>query len=188
VKFLRQRLGEKHPFAAQAYGNLGGNLYYQGKYAAAESIHREVFAIFQQIFGSRHSSTAWAYKNIIIDLWIQGKYAEAEKLGAAAAESFEAARRRVGVAGLERTAFAAENSPLPLLAAVAAGGGKREPAWRFLENNLARGLLDDLSARPWTDQERELELKLSRQIEGFDNQISALLSAPKLDESRRQKA
>jgi tetratricopeptide (TPR) repeat protein len=188
VKSLRGRLGEKHPLATQAYGNLGGNLYYQGKYAEAELIHKEALAIYQQVFGPRHPNTAWAYKNAIIDLWVQGKYSEAEQLCPAAAESFEGARRKVGFAGLERTTFAADNSPLPLLAALAARSGKSSTAWRYLEHNLARGLLDDLAARPWTEEERERELRLSREIEQLDNQISAVLSTPQVTESRRQKA
>jgi CHAT domain-containing protein/tetratricopeptide (TPR) repeat protein len=188
VKTLRQRLGERHPLTAQAYGNLGGNLYYQGKYAESETIHKEVLAVFQEIFGPRHPKTAWAYKNLIIDLWVQGNYADAEKIATAAAESFEGARRQSGVAGLERTEFAAENSPLPLLAAMAARGGKPEAAWRFLEHNLARGLIDELSARQRTDNERERERKLSAQIEHFDDQISALLCTPNVAESSQQKA
>src|SRR5262249_4078846 len=93
-----------------------------------------------------------------------------------------------GVAGLERTAFAAENSPLPLLAALVARGGKPDAAWRFLEGNLARGLFDELSARPETDDERGRERALSGQIEQLDNQIAALLGTPRVVESSRQKA
>src|SRR5262249_34711032 len=110
------------------------------------------------------------------------------RLSAAAAQSFEAARRRISVGGLERTGFAAENSPLPLLAAVLARNGKAAGAWRFLESNLARGLLDDLAARPWTDSERERESKLSREVEQLDKQISALLGKPQVTEASRQKA
>src|SRR5262249_3994786 len=107
---------------------------------------------------------------------------------AAAAESFEGARRESGVAGLERTEFAAENSPLPLLAAMAARGGKPDAAWRFLESNLARGLFDELSARQRTEDERERERKLSAQIEQFDDQISTLLGTPNVADSSQQKA
>jgi tetratricopeptide (TPR) repeat protein len=188
VKTLRQRLGEQHPLAAQAHGNLGGNLYHQGKYAEAESIHKEVLAVYREVFGPRHPNTAWAYKNLIIDLWVQGKFAEAEKLGTAAAESFEGARKQAGVAGLERTAFAAENSPLPLLAALVARGGKPNGAWRLLESNLARGLFDELAARPGTHDERGRERALSGQIEQLDNQIAALLGTPRVVESSRHKA
>src|SRR5262249_41603163 len=188
VKTLRQRLGERHPLTVQASSNLGGNLYYQGKYAEAEAIHKAALAVYQELFCPQHPKTAWAYKNLNIDLCVQGKYAESEKIATAAAESFEGARRQSGVAGLERTEFAAENSPLPLLAAVAARNGKPDAACRFLENNLARGLFDELSARQGTDEERQREGKLSGQIDQLDNQISELLGTPNVAESSRQKA
>src|SRR5262249_19798850 len=138
VKTLRQRLGERHPLAIQASSNLGGNLYYQGKFAEAEAIHKDALAGYQELFGPRQPQHACAYKNLNIDLWVQGNYAEAEKIATATAESFEGARRQSGVAGLERTEFAAENSPLPLLAAMAARGGKPEAAGDF-SNTTWRG-------------------------------------------------
>ena len=183
---LRKSLGEKHPLTARARANLGGNLYYQGDFSAAESIHRQVLATYQETFGERHVNTAWAYKNLIIDLWIQGKYAELERISAAAAESFEGARRQAGFAGLERTRFAADNSPLPILiTAAAARAGKSAEAWRYLETNLARGLLDDLTACRRTDEERLREQKLARQVDQFDKQITALLNRPEVTDVAR---
>jgi hypothetical protein len=124
----------------------------------------------------------------MIDLWAQGKYAEVEELAAPAAESFEGARRQVSVAGLERTVFAADHSPLDLLAAVAARTEKPSEAWQFLESDLGRGLFDDLVTSPWTDEEHERQLRLSNQIEQLDKQVSALFKTPQVTEVSRQTA
>jgi CHAT domain-containing protein/tetratricopeptide (TPR) repeat protein len=188
VKALQKHLGEKHPFAMQAHSNHGGNLYYLGKFALAEAIHVEVLADFQRIFGENHPQTSSAFRNLIIDLWAEGRYAKAREYAAAAAKSYEGARRQSAFTGLERSGFAGEWSPLPLLAILAARDGDSLPAWQFLENGLARGLLDDLSARPWTDEERQRELKLLRESEQLDSQISGLLGDTLVSDEGRRKA
>jgi hypothetical protein len=188
VNSLRKRLGAKHPFTLQAHANHGGNLYYLGKFAQAEAIHKEVLAEFQRIFGENHPQTSSAYRNLIIDLWGYGRYSQAREYAAAAAKSFEGARRQSAFVGLERTGFAGEYSPLPLLAVLAARDGDALPAWQFLENGLARGLLDDLSARPWTGEERQGELKLLRECEQLDSQVSALLGVAQPSDEAQQKA
>src|SRR5262249_28612787 len=188
VKAWRKRLGEKHPFTVQGRANHGGNLYHLGKFAEAEAVHKEGLADFQKIFGENHPQTASAYRNLIIDLWGRGEYTKAREYAAAVAKSFEGARRQSAFAGLERTGFAAEWSPMPLLAVLAARDGDALPAWQFLENGLARGLLDDLSARPWTDEERQCELQLLRECEQLDSQISALLGAAQVGDEGHEKA
>ncbi len=185
---LGRQLGEGHPLTAKARSNLGVNLYHQGRYSDAEDLNKQALKIHQKVLGEGHPQTAWAYKNLVGNWWAQGKYAEAEKLGPAAAKSFEAARRRVSFAGLERAGYAAENSPLPLLAAVAARNGKPAAAWQFLENNLARGLLDELSARPLSDEERKREQDLLGKLKRLDSQIAALLGTAKVTETAQGRA
>ena len=64
---------------------------------------------------------------------------------ARAVKSLDAARLRVAFTGLERAA--AEESVRLALAAVLARLGQPAEAWQRLEEDLGRGLLDELAAR-----------------------------------------
>ncbi len=77
----------------------------------------------------------------------QGDYQKAEGAALAAAATFETARGQTSFSGLERSLFAADRSPLPLLAALSARNGKPVEAWKYFEKNLGRGLFEDLTAR-----------------------------------------
>src|SRR5262249_10361846 len=147
----------------------------QGKFADAEDLNAQALAMSQKVHGEGHPRTAGAYKNLIQTMWARGKLREAEQLGAPAAASFETARRRISFAGLDRVRYAADNSPLPLLAAIAARNGKPDLAWRWLESDLARGLLDELAERPLSDEERRREQELVGQLKRLDDQIGKLL-------------
>ena len=105
-----------------------------------------------------------------------------------AARSFEHARLAISFTGLDRATFAAERSPLPLLAALQARRGQATEAWAHLEAYLARGLLDDLSARrgrPLDDQERRHEQDLLGRLQRLDKQLAALAPGPHEDATRR---
>jgi CHAT domain-containing protein/tetratricopeptide (TPR) repeat protein len=188
LEVLQRRLGEAHPHTATAYSNVAGNHYHQGKYAEAEAPYAKAVAIFHRVLGEGHPKTAWAYKNQIGNWWAQGKYRQAESVGAAAAKSFEAARRRISFEGLGRAGYAAENSPLRLLTVVAARNGNTAGAWQVLENYLARGLLDDLAARPRSVEERQREQALLGKLNRFDSQIAALLGTTEVTAAVQQKA
>jgi serine/threonine protein kinase/CHAT domain-containing protein/Tfp pilus assembly protein PilF len=185
---IRRRLGEEHPFTITVIRNLGADLYNQGKLAEAEELSAQALARDRKVLGEGHSNTAGSYKNLIRVLWARGKYREAERLAADAAASFETARRRVSFSGLERVRYAAENSPLPLLAATAARNGKPELAWRWLESDLARGLLDELAERPLSEEERRREQELLGQLKRLDDQIGLALGANRASEGARQLA
>src|SRR4029453_10649750 len=90
--------------------------------------------------------------------------------------------------GLERVSFAAKNSPWPLLAAAAAHNGKPRDAWKALENNLARGLLDELTAWPLDPDELRRDRDLRARVNRLDGQIAALLGAKEMPEAARKKA
>src|SRR5262249_42477167 len=66
--------------------------------------------------------------------------------------------------------YTAAYSPFPALAAVAARRDKLGDAWQALERNLARGLLDDLSARPLSAEERRREQELLGRLDLLDRQ------------------
>ena len=135
-----------------------------------------------------HFPTDTSYNNLALNLHAQGKSADAEVLLIPAARSFEQARIAISFTGLDRATFAAEHSPLLLLAALQARRGLAPAAWAHLEAHLARGLLDDLSARrgrPLDDQERRHEQDLLGRLQRLDKQLAALAPGPPQDAARR---
>jgi tetratricopeptide (TPR) repeat protein len=168
--------GENHPDTARIYNNLAFNLAAQGQYAAAEPLFRKGLAIRQQALGEDHRDTANTYQSLATNLAAQGQYAEAVQMAQAAATHFHNIRQQVSFGGLERSTFTTKRSPWPLLAALRARTGEPAEAWRALEENLARGLLDDLDAqrRPLNaDERRRLDL-LRGQLDQLDKQHTAL--------------
>jgi hypothetical protein len=134
----------------------------------------------RKLLGEEHPDVAASLNRLAVLLASKGDYAAAETAWVAAAESFEAARLRISERGLERTGFAAEQSPLAPLAACLARNGKPVPAWTRLETNMARGLLDEVSARlsrPLEPEERDREESLLREIERRDEQIGSSSAA-----------
>jgi CHAT domain-containing protein/Tfp pilus assembly protein PilF len=184
LAILKRRYGEDHPETAEARDNLGVNLYHQGQFDKAERLFKEALAAQRGVLGEGHPSTARTYKLLVVNCCARGDRGQAAELAAAAAKSFETARRRISFAGLDRAGPTAEFSPYPALAAVAARGGKPGDAWRALEQNLARGLLDDLSARPLSAEERGREQELIGRLDLLDRQVAAGGTA---DELRRQR-
>ncbi len=177
------RLSKDHPQTVLARSNLAVNLHNQGKYAEAESGLREALEAHRRLFGEGNPSTAWTYKNLVTNCWARGDYRGAAELGPAANASFEAARRQISFTGLDRVRRMDELSPLRHLAAAAARNGQRRDAWKYLESSLARGLFDDLSVRPLSDEERAREQKLIRDLDRHNNQIAA--SPSQIDTLRR---
>jgi CHAT domain-containing protein len=182
-------LGEQHPHTAESLNNLAANLGAQGKYADAESLLRQALAIRRKVLGEQHPNTATSLYNLAYSLHVQqGKSAEAEPLLRAAAASFEMARLRVSATGFDRTPFGAERSPFASLAACLARLDKPRDAWRAAEAALARGLLDDLSARlPQTLDPEQLQRQQARsaRLDQLDRLLLPLLAAPKLSDAER---
>ncbi|HZW29178.1 MAG TPA: tetratricopeptide repeat protein, partial [Isosphaeraceae bacterium] len=169
-------LGEAHPKTALGYNNLAFNLDVQGKPVEAEPLHRQALAIRLQALGESHPLTAASYKNLAANLDAQGKFTEAVANWTAAAAVYERARGARGASGLERS-LTAISSPLPALAITLARQGQPRQAWDRWESNLARGLLDDLSAqslRPLTSEERSREADLIGQLQRLDERTTRL--------------
>jgi CHAT domain-containing protein/tetratricopeptide (TPR) repeat protein len=184
---MKRRAGAGHPDTALGAVNLGINLYNQGRFAEAEGLFKEALAAQRRALGEGHPSTAWAYKSLLLNCCARGDHAQAAALATAAARSFEAARRRIGFSGLERAGRAAEISPFPALAAVAARGARPEAAWEALERNLARGLLDDLTPRPLSPQERRREQELLGRLDLLDRQVAGAPGGAGVDDLRRRR-
>jgi tetratricopeptide (TPR) repeat protein len=121
------------------------NLNAQGKYAAAQPLIEKALEINRRLLTDDHPQTAQNYGNLAGNLNSQGQYPEARERWLAAAKSQDAARLLAAFTGLER---AGAKAPARLaLAAVLARLGQPAEAWQALEEDLGRGLLDELAAR-----------------------------------------
>lgn len=190
LSILRRNNGDNHSETAEGLDNLAVNFYHQGRFKDAERTFREALNINRRVLGEGHPNTARTYKELVVNCCVGGDFAQAAQLAAAATNSFETARRRISYAGLNRARRAAQFSPLPALAVVAARNGQPDIAWQALEQNLARGLLDDLAERGISPDERRREQSLLERLEQLDRQVVALQTDEKssaVDELRRQR-
>ena len=137
---------DDHPHTALGYNNLAGNLNAQGKYTLAQPLHEKALEIHRRLLTDDHILTARDYSNLASNLAAQGKYLEVRDRLLSAVKSLDAARLRVAFTGLERAASTKEQAR-PALAAMLARLGKPAEAWQPLEEDLGRGLLDELAAR-----------------------------------------
>ncbi len=145
LEIFRRLLTDDHPSTAASYNNLAGNLTAQGKYAQAEPLYEKALEIRRRLLTDDHPDTAQSYTALAGALAGQGKYAEARDRWLRAVKSLDAARLRVAFTGLERAAAA--QSMRPALAALLARLRQPAEAWQALEEDLGRGLLDELAAR-----------------------------------------
>lgn len=171
LAIMEKRPGKNHPDTALGRVNLAVDLYHQGKYDAAEPYLEAALDTMRQVLGEGHPNTAWAYKNLIGNACARGDYAKALAFANAATASFEAARLRLGFAGLDRARRADDVSPMEGLIVAAARLGKPEAAWQALESNLARGLLDDLTASRLSDADRQRVLVLVEKIDSLNRRM-----------------
>jgi serine/threonine-protein kinase len=179
LQIRRSRLGENHPDTATSYNDLALTLDAQGRYAEAKPLYEKALGIRRAAVGEDHPDTARSYSNLAANLLARGCYAEAEANWTKAATRFEVARLRSGQGGLASASFGHGVAPWLSLAACRARLGWPAQAWRSLEAGLARGLLDDISARkapdltaPEPDQRQQLTTRLTQ----LDRQIIAVLA------------
>jgi CHAT domain-containing protein/tetratricopeptide (TPR) repeat protein len=136
---------DDHPDTATAYNNLALNLGAQGQYVAAQRLHEKALEIRRRRLTDDHPKTAVTFSSVAANLSAQGKYQQARDLGLAAVKSQDAARLQAAFTGLDRVETRA--SARPALAALLARLGQPADAWQTLEEDLGRGLLDELAAR-----------------------------------------
>jgi CHAT domain-containing protein len=171
-------LGKDHSDVAMTYNNLAMVLSAQGLHDEADQRSREGLDICLKLQGDGHPDAATAYTGRALILYAWGKYAAAEKMALAGAESFQAARLRASFTGMDRSAFSAKSSPMAFLACVLAHNGKPAQAWHAFEQNLGRGLFDDLTARTTrrlSDVEHQREERLLAQLNDTDKRLPELL-------------
>ena len=145
LEINRRLLTDDHPHTAQSYNNLAANLNAQGKYAAAQPLYEKALEIRRRLLTDDHPETANSYNNLAANLNAQGKYVEARDRWLSAVQSLDAARVQVAFTGLDRAGIS--QSARPALAAVLARLGQPTEAWQSTEEDLGRGLLDELAAR-----------------------------------------
>ena len=196
LEIRRRLLTDDHPDTAKSYDNLAANLDAQGKYAQAQPLYEKALEIHRRLLTDDHPYTALSYNNLAANLNAQGKYLEARDRWLSAAKSLDAARLRVAFRGLERAA-GTKVSPRPALAAVLARLGQPAEAWQTLEEDLGRGLLDELAAREdlrlapaERDRLRELTTALGRLdelVETTPEGLDQAERAKRFEELKRQR-
>ncbi len=161
LKIYRGQFDDDHPLTARGYHDMAVNLQAQGKYDEADSLFEQSLSIRRRILTDDHPDTAESYIDLAANRYAQGRYAEAQGLWLSGARSLDTARLRIAFAGLERTGRV--KSPRAALAAVLGRLNRPDEAWQALEEDLGRGLLDELAARrdprlTAAEQDRLLEL------------------------------
>jgi tetratricopeptide (TPR) repeat protein len=191
----RRVFSDDHPLTANTYNNLAADLSSQGKYAAAQPLYEKAVEIDRRLLGDDHRRTGATYNNLAGNLNAQGKYIEAKDCWLRAVKSLDAARLQVAFTGLERAAT--EQSARVRLAAVLARLGQPAEAWQPLEEDLGRGLLDELAARQdrrltRAEQSRLRELtdeleRLDRLVEANPRRLDLVARAKRFADLRRQR-
>src|SRR5262249_8804488 len=95
---------------------------------------------------------------------------------------YDAGRLSSAASGFARSRFRADyRSPREILALIHARMNRAEQAWRYAEDNLARGLLEDLNRA--TDP---LEISIRNQVSKLDESLLPLLGTTKLSEDQKR--
>jgi tetratricopeptide (TPR) repeat protein len=141
----RRLLTDDHPDTAISYKNLATNLRSQGKYTVAQPLYEKALAIHGRLLTGDHPATVDSYSNAAFNLYAQGKYVEARDQLLHLVQNWERARLQVAFTGLDRAA--GKRTVRPVLAAVLARLDQPAEAWQHLEEDLGRGLFDELAAR-----------------------------------------
>ena len=158
----------------------------RGSTPQAQPLFEKALEIRRRLLTDDHPDTADSYNNLAANLNAQGKYLEARDRWLRAVKSLDAARLRVAFTGLERAGT--KESVRPALAAVLARLGQPAEAWQPLEEDLGRGLLDELAARQdrrLAPAERARLRELTAALERLDRLVE---TTPKdLDQAERAK-
>ena len=185
LEIRRRLLTDDHPDTARSYNNLAFNLQAQGKYAQAQPLYEKALEIRRRLLTDDHPDTAQSYSSLANNLHAQGNYPGARDRLLRAVKGLDSARLQIAFAGLERVG--ALKSPRAFLAAVLARLGQPAEAWQALEEDLGRGLLDELAARDrWlAPADRDRLRELTAALERLDRLMET--TPEKLDQAERAK-
>jgi tetratricopeptide (TPR) repeat protein len=146
LEINRKVLGEDHPTTARSYNNVAFCLYAMGRYGEALPLARKALAIRRQRLGEEHPDTGESYTLLALFLSARRRYWEAIRCWQAALPGSDSGRLGSASSGFDRSLFRAEETPRLWLAVTFAHLKDPKRAWQYAEADLARGLLDDLSA------------------------------------------
>ncbi len=170
-----EKFGIVHPNAAHILNSIGHNFNLQGNHMEALPLLEEALAISRTTIGHLHPQTIITCNNVASTLNALGFYVAAESYWRLSASWYEMSLPVVSRLSFERVVFDEEVSPLPRLAAILLRNGKPREAVSTLEGYWSRGLLEEIDYRrlgSMTDEERERETALRRDIAFLDERIS----------------
>jgi tetratricopeptide (TPR) repeat protein len=182
----RELLGEKHPDTAQSYNNLAGNLYARGIYSDAQPLFQKALDLRRELFGEQHPETAQGYMNLARNRYAQREYADTQMILKRAVHSYEASRL-AGAQGLDRAALKMSDPRLLLVPLLA--NSDPQAAWSAAEMTLARGLLDEQSARKATSltpAELADQVQWQSELAGAQSEILVLVANSQRTESENR--
>jgi CHAT domain-containing protein/tetratricopeptide (TPR) repeat protein len=168
--------GEDSPDTRLLSGNIARVLAMQEKYKEAETLLRELIGRMKESGRYEHPQLASVHDGLGLCLYHEGRRAEAIRNWTIAEDLYEQTRRLRSATGLERALMAGASASSQLAIALADQGRARD-AWVHWEKDLARGLLDELSARqlrPLSLEERRREADLAGQLQRLDERIASL--------------
>jgi CHAT domain-containing protein/tetratricopeptide (TPR) repeat protein len=186
LEIHRRLRSDDHLDTAATYHRMAGNLSAQGKYDQAQPLYEKALSIRRGLLGDDHPLIAHSHAGLGINLNAQGNYARAREQWRLAVKGQDAARLRVAFTGMDRTD---KREPVGLaLSALLARMGQPAEAWQALEEDLGRGLLDELASRSdrrLTPPNRARLRELKGELERLDKLAE---TSPKgLDQSERAK-
>jgi len=186
LEIYRRLFADEHPDAAKCYDNVASNLSAQGKYAQAQPLFENALVIRRRLLTDDHPETGKSYSHLAANLHARGEYLQARDQWVRAVKCLDKARLQIAFSGLERGRVAL--AVRPALAAVLARLGLPAKAWHALEEDLGRGLLDELAARQdrrLAPEERARVRALTAELERLDKLVG---TTPKnLDQAGRAK-
>ena len=188
LAIFREQLTDHHADTAIGHLKLAGNLQHLGRFPEAQTHLERSLAIRREVFGENHPDTAQGYHELALNSHYQADDKQALELWTKAADSFEQMRLLIALSGLDRAVKTGEQSPLLFLAALHARRGERLAAWNRWESSMARGLLDDLAARPagkLSPEDRQREQELRAELRRLDV-VRAVLQGQSLDRQERE--
>jgi tetratricopeptide (TPR) repeat protein len=181
LAICKKAMGEEHPATATSYNNVAFCLEEQGKPAQALPLYEKALAIYKKVLGEEHPYTADSYYNVALCYYDRGRDEHAVRFLERGLASHDVSRFFATSSGFERVRFQANRAdPREALAALHARVGNRVAAWRYLENRLARGLLDDLAGLVCTD-----DPALRSALQKLDERLLPLFGTVKLSDDQK---
>jgi CHAT domain-containing protein/Tfp pilus assembly protein PilF len=147
LEIWKKVLDKEDPSYATSLNNLAAVYHSMGDSARAEPLYRQALEIRKKVLGEEHPHYAGTLNNLAWLHYSKGNHVSSVAWLRDASAAYEAARLRVAEKSLDRAAIGVHQSPYRLQAATEAGHGDSIKAWRALEADLARGLLDESASR-----------------------------------------